>query len=47
MEDLPFVAAGREVPRALDRVRRYCGLPWSGGPPETWAWQFYDALGVG
>lgn len=45
MQDLPFVAAGREVPRALDRIRRYCGLPWSGGLPETWAWQFYDALG--
>jgi len=45
MQDLPFVAAGREVPRALDRIRRYCGLPWSGGPPETWAWQFYDVLG--
>lgn len=36
--------AQREVPDALDRVRRYCGLTWSGGPPEVWAWQYYDAL---
>jgi hypothetical protein len=47
MEDLPLVAAGREIPHALDRIRRYCGLPWSGGQPETWAWQFYDVLEAG
>lgn len=44
MDDPTLVAAGRLVPDALDRVRRYCGLPWSGGPPETWAWPYYDAL---
>ncbi len=43
-DDLPIVAAGREVPSALDRIRRYCGLPWSGGGPETWAWPFYDEV---
>lgn len=44
MRDLPIVAAGREVPNALDQIRRYCGLHWSGGPPETWAWAYYDAI---
>jgi hypothetical protein len=44
MDDLPIVAAGREVPMALDRIRRYCGLRWSGGPPETWAWHYYDMV---
>lgn len=44
MNDLPIVAAGREVPEALDRIRRYCGLSWSGGPPETWAWHYFDAV---
>lgn len=44
MNDLPIVAAGRDVPDAVDRIRRYCGLPWSGGPPETWAWHYYDTV---
>lgn len=44
MTDLPIVAAGREVPEALDRIRRYCGLSWSGGPPETWAWHYFDTV---
>jgi hypothetical protein len=44
MDDLPIVAAGREVPAALDRIRRYCGLPWSGGDNETWAWRYFDAV---
>lgn len=44
MDDLSVIAAGREVPDALDRIRRYCGLQWSGGPPETWAWHYYDVV---
>lgn len=36
--------AGREVPDALDNIRRYCGLPWSGGRPEIWAYRYFDAL---
>ncbi len=44
MSDLPIMAAGREVPAAVDRIRRYCGLTWTGGPPETWAWHYYDVL---
>ena len=43
-EDLSIVAGGRELPDALDRIRRYCGLPWSGGAPETWAWHFDDEV---
>lgn len=35
---------GRELPDALDDVRRYCGLPWSGGSGEVSAFQYYDAL---
>jgi hypothetical protein len=44
MEELLIVAAGRTIPDALDRIRRYCGLDWPGGPPETWAWPYYDAV---
>ena len=44
MDELAIVAAGRAVPEAIDRIRRYCGLPWSGGPPETWAWPYFDAV---
>ena len=44
MHDLPLTAAGREIPHALDRIRRYCGLRWSGGARETWAWPYFDAV---
>lgn len=44
MQDLPLVAGGRQVPDAVDHIRRYCGLPWSGGRAETWAWHYYDAI---
>lgn len=37
--------AGREVADPWDRLARYCGLEWSGGPPETWAYHYYDTLG--
>lgn len=40
----PLVLAGRPLDRAAEHVRRYCGLPWSGGPPEVWAYSYYDAL---
>jgi hypothetical protein len=29
---------------ARDQIRRYCGLPWSGGDPESWAYEFFDAI---
>jgi hypothetical protein len=35
-------AAGRPVPDAFDRIRRYCGLVWSGGTHETWAYRYFD-----
>lgn len=35
--------AGHRVEQAGDVIRRFCGLPWSGGPPETWASPYYDA----
>lgn len=39
-----LLLAGRRVPGAGDRVRRYCGLSWSGGAPETWAFRYYDVV---
>lgn len=44
MSDRILVLAGRQVPDVTDRVRRYCGLPWSGGGPEIWAFRYYDAI---
>lgn len=39
-----IVLAGRLIDDAFDRVARYCGLPWSAGENETWAWGYYDAV---
>lgn len=36
--------AGKQVSEPWDRILRYCGLPWSGGTPETWAYRYYDSL---
>lgn len=36
--------ADRPLPEAADHIRRYSGLPWSGGSPETWAYAYFDAL---
>src|SRR5580765_8422832 len=46
MENDPeIIAAGRVVPDGMDRVRRYCGRDWSGGPGlEIWAWEYYDQV---
>lgn len=35
---------GRAVEGGWDRVARYCGLPWSGGSDETWAFRYYDSV---
>ena len=35
---------GRRVEGGWDRVARYCGLPWSGGDDETWAFRYYDSI---
>lgn len=39
-----LVLAGRSIDRAEDHLRRYCGLAWSGGARETWAYAYFDAL---
>jgi hypothetical protein len=39
--------AGDVIPEARDQIRRYCGLPWSGGDPETWAYEYFDSLPTG
>jgi hypothetical protein len=44
MSDVNLVCAGRVIPDAKDRIRRYCGLVWSGGEPETWAYEYYDSI---
>ena len=35
---------GRTLTQVTDDVRRYCGLEWSGGPPETWAYRYFDMI---
>jgi hypothetical protein len=44
MNSIPIQVGGRDVPDALDRIRRYCGLTWSGGSPETWAYRYFDLV---
>lgn len=41
-----LVLGGRSIDRdeAWTRVLRYCGLPWDGNSPETWAFRYYDAI---
>ncbi|MGI8867296.1 MAG: DUF6308 family protein [Mycobacteriales bacterium] len=38
-----LVLADVPLPRAADDIRRYCGVPWSGGLPEVWAYHYFDA----
>ena len=47
MNDLTLVCAGRPIPGARDQIRRYCGLSWSGGEPETWAYEYFDSTPTG
>ncbi len=47
LEDLrAFVVrvGGRPVEGGWDRLARYCGLEWSRGADETWAFRYYDCL---
>ena len=44
MNNIPIQVGGRNVPEALDRIRRYCGLTWPGGAPETWAYRYFDLV---
>jgi len=39
-----LVMAGRSITDVEDTLRRYCGLPWSGGEPEVWAYAYFDAV---
>ena len=32
---------------ARNQIRRYCGLPWPGGEPESWAYEYYDSIPTG
>ena len=47
MTELNLVCAERPVPDAWDLIRRYCGLPWSGGGPESWAYDYFDTVPTG
>jgi hypothetical protein len=44
MDHIPIQVGERDVPDAPDRIRRYCGLTWSGGSPETWAYRYFDLV---
>lgn len=44
LEQFDLVVGGRPVRRAWDNLLRYCGLPWSGEAPETWAYRYYDLV---
>lgn len=44
MGEFTLRCAGAVVPDARDRIRRYCGLPSSGGDAEAWAYRYYDAI---
>jgi len=44
MDVVQLRCAGQAMPDARDLVRRYCGLPWSRGGPETWAYPYFDLI---
>jgi hypothetical protein len=44
---LTLECAGTPLPSARDQIHRYCGLPWSGGQPETWAYEYFDSVPTG
>jgi hypothetical protein len=39
-----LVCGDRSIPGYADNVRRYCGLTWSGGSAETWAFRYYEGV---
>jgi hypothetical protein len=45
--DFAVTLAGRRYDHAGDLLRRYCGLPWSSGAAETWAFRYYDLIPSG
>ena len=44
---LTLECAGMSLPDARDQIRRYCSLAWSGGEPETWAYEYFDSVPTG
>lgn len=42
--EVHLVLGTRAIGDVRDRIRRYCGLRWSGGEPEAWAFRYYDAI---
>lgn len=42
--DFSLTVAGQVVDDVVDTIRRYCGLSWSGGPPETFEFRYFDVL---
>jgi Family of unknown function (DUF6308) len=42
MSELTIWLAGKPITGVRDKLHRYCGLAWSGGRPEAWAFRFYD-----
>lgn len=44
MPETALWCAGRWLTDPADRVRRYCGLDWSGGAAETWAFRYFDLV---
>lgn len=44
LQTLTLKLAGQEIQGGWDRLCRYCGLEWSGGPAETWAYRYYDTV---
>lgn len=47
LHELTVSLAGRQLSGVWDLVSRYCGLPWSGGDPEVWAFAYYDSRPAG
>lgn len=39
-----LAAGGRPIREAEDLIERYCGLRWSGGDDETWAFRYFDLI---
>ena len=44
LDSIAVRIGGRSVEGGWDRVARYCGLPWSDGEDETWAFRYYDSV---
>jgi hypothetical protein len=42
-----LVCGGRSIAGYANNVRRYCGLTWSGGSSETWAFRYYEGVATG